>query len=296
METKFSSTENGKDFLFSFLNKGERQDSKSNETITFNGQNELPTSLYYLELLNQIKASLAAMKAFAFLSRDHFKDQELGEHFYKIINQDIEKTISMLDCFNDYLNFSTPLVKKDTVTILIEEMMKKHKNQFEEKKIKIIKKQFEKDLPETSVPDEQLRYILDSVIQYTLLSMPANGSIGFLTRLFDIGVLKERERGHLPKDGKYIEILVVSTGYEKGDEEGRVVPGISNYYQEEEAIELILKLAKEIIKKNRGMMRYKVYEDKPMTFISLVLPIERRNIIHYPSPEDRLKKTIGIEK
>ncbi len=296
MESKFSSTENDKDFFFSFLNKGEREDSKSNDKNTYNGKNGLPTSLYYLELLNQIKASLAAMKTFAFFSRDHFKDQELGEHFYKIINKDIEKTISLLDCFNDFLNFTTPLAKKDTVTTLVEEMIKKHESQFEEKNIKIIKKQFEKDLPETSVPDEQLRYILDSVIQYTLLSMPSDGNIGFLTRLFDIGVLKEKERGQLQKDGKYIEILVVSTGYEKAGEEVGIVPGISNYYQQEEAVELILKLAKEIIKKNRGMMRYKVYEDKPMTFISLILPIERRNIIHYPSPEDRLKKTIGIEK
>jgi len=296
MENKFSSTENDKDFFFSFLNKDEREDSESKEKITYNGQNGLPTSLYYLELLNQIKASLAAMKTFAFLSRDHFKDQELGEHFYKIINKDIEKTISLLDCFNDYLNFSVPLVKKDTVTTLVEEMIKKHESLFVEKNIKIIKKQFERDLPETSVPDEQLRYILDSVIQYTLLSMPSNGNIGFLTRLFDFGVFKGKERGRLQKDGKYIEILVVSTGYEKAGEEVGIVPGISNYYQEEEAIELILKLAKEIIKKNRGMMRYKVYEDKPMTFISLILPIERRNIIHYPFPEDRLKKTVGIEK
>jgi hypothetical protein len=66
--------------------------------------------------------------------------------------------------------------------------------------------------------------------------------------------------------------------------------------QEEETIELILKLAKEIIEKNKGMMRYKFYNDKPMTFISIILPIERRNVVRYPSPEERLKKTIAGEK
>jgi hypothetical protein len=296
MENNFFSTENDNDFFFSFLNKAEREESKSKEEIPSNGQNGLPLSLYYVELVNQIKASLAAMNAFAFLSRDNFKDQELGEHFYKIVNKDIERTISLLDCFHDYLNLSTPIVKKDTVTTLVEEMIKKHENQFEEKNIKIIKKQFERDLPETSVPDEQLRYILDSVIQYTFLSIPSNGTLGFLTRLFDIETLKGKERGQLQKDGKYLEILVVSTGYEKLGEDVGVVPKNSNNFQQEEAIELILKLAKEIIKKNRGMMRYKVYEDKPMTFISLILPIERRNIIHYPGPGDRFKKTVGIEK
>jgi hypothetical protein len=71
---------------------------------------------------------------------------------------------------------------------------------------------------------------------------------------------------------------------------------MSTPHHEEEAVELILKLAKEIIEKNKGMMRYKVYEDKPMTFISLILPIERRNIVRYPSPEERLKKTLVGEK
>jgi hypothetical protein len=55
-------------------------------------------------------------------------------------------------------------------------------------------------------------------------------------------------------------------------------------------------LAKEIVKKNRGMMRQKVYEDKRMTFISMILPIERRNVVQYPSSEERLQKTMGIEK
>jgi hypothetical protein len=64
----------------------------------------------------------------------------------------------------------------------------------------------------------------------------------------------------------------------------------------EEAAELILKLAREIVEKNKGLMRYKVYEDKPMNFISLILPTERRSVVHYLSPEDRLKKTMVGEK
>ncbi len=83
---------------------------------------------------------------------------------------------------------------------------------------------------------------------------------------------------------------------EKLGKEIEVAPGISTRPQQEEAIELILKLAKEIMTKNRGVMRYKVYDNKPMTFISLILPIERRNVFHYPSPEERLKKAMGVEK
>jgi hypothetical protein len=188
------------------------------------------------------------------------------------------------------------MVKRDTVNTLVEEVIKKHESQFEEKRIKVIKKQFEKDLPETILPDEQLRYILNSVIQYALLSVSPDGSIGFLTRLLDMETLKGQEWDQLQKDGKYLEVLVVSAGYEKLDEETGVVSGMSNAHQEEEAVELILRLAKEIIEKNKGLMRYKVYEDKPMTFISLILPVERRNVVRYLSPEERLKKTMASDK
>jgi len=40
-------------------------------------------------------------------------------------------------------------------------------------------KKLEKDLPETSMHDEQVRFILNSVLQYAILSTPPNGTIGF---------------------------------------------------------------------------------------------------------------------
>jgi hypothetical protein len=296
MENSFFITEDDKNLLSSLLNK------EGNESPTPEGEkpsirkNGLSLPIYFVELFNRIKASLSAMQAFAFLSRENFRDRELGEHFYRIVNEDIGKTVSLIECFNDYINFSTPMLKSNTVNTLVEEVIRKHESQFEEKKIRIIKRQFEKDLPETVLPDEQLRYILNSVIQYTLISIPPEGSIGFLTRLFDMEALKAEEIGQLQKDGRYLEILVVSAGYEKPGEETGIVPEMGTAHQEEKTVELILKLAKEIIEKNKGMMRYKAYNDKPMTFISLILPIERRNIIRYPSPEERLKKMIVGEK
>ncbi len=296
MESTFFITEDDKNFLSSLLNKEAGQRSASKEESSPNERSPLSLPTYFVELFNRIKASLSAMQAFAFLSRENFKDRELGEHFFKIVDEDITKTISLINFFNDYINFSTPMVKRDTVNTLVEEVIKRHERQFEEKKIKIIKKQFEKDLPETILPDEQLKYILNSVIQYALLSTPPEGSIGFLTRFLDTEMLKGKEWGQLQKEGRYLEILVVSAGYEKSDEEAGVISGAESSRQEEEAGELILKLAREIIEKNRGMMRYKVYEDKPMTFISMVLPVERRSVVRYLSPDERLKKTMASEK
>jgi hypothetical protein len=298
METTFFMTEDDKRFLSSLLTKDENESSVFKQESSSEARTRLSLPVYFVELFNRIKASLSAMQAFAFLSRENFKDRELGEHFYKIVNEDIVKTNSLIDCFNEYINFSTPMVKRDTVNTLVEEVIKKHERQLEEKRIKVIKKQFDKDLPEAILPDEQLRYILNSVIQYTLLSIPPDGGIGFLTRSFDMEALKDKEWGQLhqlQKDGRYIEILVVSAASEESGEEAGVVSGVPSSHQEE-SVELILKLAKEMIEKNKGVMRYKVYEDKPMTFISLILPVERRSVVRYLSTEERLKKTAVSDK
>jgi hypothetical protein len=296
MENNYSPADDYKDFLSSILNQEGNREATLGDRGPSNGRNGFSLSAYYVELFNRVKASLSALQAYAFLSLDNSKDKELAENFYKIVNADIEKTISLLDCFNDYINFSTPVVKKNTVNTFIEEVITKHGSQFQEKKVNIIKKQFEKDLPETILPDEQLRYILNSVIEYVLLSIPLDGNVGFLTRIFDIEALTSEEKVQLQKDGKYLEILVVSTSFEKSGKEVEFVPVISAHPQQEGATELILKLAKEIIKMNKGVMRQKVYEDKKMAFISVILPIERRNVVRYPSLEGRQNKTKGIER
>ncbi|PIV20842.1 MAG: hypothetical protein COS40_10440, partial [Deltaproteobacteria bacterium CG03_land_8_20_14_0_80_45_14] len=81
-------------------------------------------------------------------------------------------------------------------------------------------------------------------------------------------------------DGRQIEILIVFTGYKKPVEQFETVLGIPAV-QKEEAIELELRLIKEIIQKNSGMMKFEVNEKKPRTLISLKFPIERRKLIYY---------------
>ena len=95
-----------------------------------------------------------------------------------------------------------------------------------------------------------------------------------------------------------MEILAVSASDTDAtpSNENEISPGISVHSEQEEAIHLILKLMRQIVTKNRGIVRHKVYDNKPMTFISLILPIEKRNVVRYPSPEERLNKTKGVEK
>jgi len=178
----------------------------------------------------------------------------------------------------NYIKLNTPIPKTGTVHQLIEEVLKKHQAKLEERGIKLFKR-FEKDLPETIVPDEQLRYILSSIFQYTLANISPNLSMGLSTRSFVL----EREIGVdsslLKKEGRYIEISVVFMGYKKPADQGVGTPML----QQEEASDLILRFVKEVVKRNRGTMRIEADEKKTKTFIALRFPVERRKIVYYQS-------------
>jgi nitrogen-specific signal transduction histidine kinase len=198
-----------------------------------------------------------------------------------VVTEDIEKIDSVLNGLMNYIKIITPIEKTNTVHFVLEDILKKHEVQLKDKQIKIFKK-YEKDIPETIVHEEQLRYIFNSLLEYIIPSIPPNGSIGFLTQSLNTHKETEPNKG-LPKEDKgLIEIMIVSTGYRKPSEQLKNVLGIPAP-QQEEAIELELRLIKEIIQKNGGSMKFEVNEKKPRTLISLTFPIERRKVIYYPS-------------
>jgi nitrogen-specific signal transduction histidine kinase len=211
--------------------------------------------------------------------REKFNDGEFREHFYRIVTEDIGKIDSVLNHLLTYIKINTPIEKKDTIHFILEEILRRHEGQLQDRKIKIFKK-LEKDLPETTVHDEQLKYILDALLQYALPSIPPNGSIGFLTKSFDPRTETADGNKSRKRNGRYIEILIVFTGYKKPVEQFEAVLGIPAL-QKEEAVELELRLVKEIIQKNQGMMKFEVNEKKPRTIVSLKFPIERRKLIYY---------------
>jgi nitrogen-specific signal transduction histidine kinase len=272
-------TENENQSFMTFLKKDGMKSTESKPGSFSPEQNTNILSLFLIELVHRIKNPLVSIKTFTQLLGDKFNDVEFREHFYRIVQEDIEKIDAVLNGLLSYIKINTPIEKRDTVHFILEDVLKKHEMQLEDKKIKIFKK-FEKDLPETVVPDEQLRYILNALLQYALPSIPPNGSIGLLTKSFDLQTEMPDDKNIYQKDGRYIEILIVFTGYKKPVEQFETVLGISAV-QKEEAVELELRLIKEIIKKNQGMMKFEVNEKKPRTLISLKFPIERRKLIYY---------------
>ena len=272
-------TENENNAFITFLKKAELKPPELKPPNLLYEQNSHTLSLFLIELVHRIKNPLVSIKTFTQLLGDKFSDMEFREHFYRIVTEDIEKIDAVLNGLLSYIKINTPLEKKNTVHFILEDVLKRHGVQLEDKKIKIFKK-FERDLPETVVHDEQLRYILNALLQYALPAIPPNGSIGFLTKSFDMPKDTANEKKSIQKDGRYIEILIVFTGFKKPVEQFGTVLGIPAV-QKEEAIELELRLIKEIIQKNQGMMKFEVNEKKPRTLISLKFPIERRKLIYY---------------
>ena len=193
--------------------------------------------LFFIELVHRIKNPLVSIKTFTQLLREKFNDGEFRDYFYRIVTEDIEKIDSVLNGLLNYIKINTPVEKTNTVHLILEEMLKKYEARLEEKRIRVFKK-FEKDLPETVVHDEQLRYILNSILQYALPSIPPEGSIGFLDQIAQC-LKKERGRAiaSVRKDGRFIEILIVFTGYKKPVEQFETVLGIPAL-QQDETIEL----------------------------------------------------------
>ena len=233
---------------------------------------------FFIELIQRIKYSLGSIGNYTQISRGKFSDRQFGEYYYRAVTEDIEKMEMVLNSLIDYMKLHTPIRKTNTVHNIIEEILRKHQVKLEEKGIKLLKR-FEKDLPETVVPDEQLRYVLGSVLQYAMVVTPPHWNIALSTK----SLLLEKETGEaeglLKRDGKHIEISVVFAVHQKPSEPA---PGTAPI-QKEEAPDILLRFVKEVVLRNHGTMKIGADEKRTKSFISLRFPVERRMVVYYQS-------------
>jgi signal transduction histidine kinase len=248
---------------------------KSKLDFLSNEQNIPFLSTFFIELVQSIKSSLSSIKSYTQISRGKFRDREFGEYYYRAVNEDIEKMNMVLNSLLDYIKVHTPIRKINTVHNIVEEVLKKYQAKLEEKGIKVFKK-LEKDLPETVVPDEQLKYILSSLLQYAMALTPPNWNLGLSTRSFILDKEAEGE-GLFKKEGRYIEISVAFPGRQRPGEPGSGIAAT----QKEGAPDLILRFVKEMVLHNHGMMKVEADEKKTKALISVRFPVERRKIVYY---------------
>ncbi len=231
---------------------------------------------FFIELIQRIKGTLGSIKTFTHLSKDKMVNAEYKDYFYRIITEDVDEMESVLNSLIQYIKINTPILKANTVHTVLDEALKKDASQIEEKKIKIIKK-FEKELPETIVPEEQLRYIFHSLIEYAVSLTLSNGSIGMLTKSLIVP-----KGGESDREGRYVEIVIIFSGCRKSADKIETVLGTPPVLKEN-GIDLTLMLVKEIVRKNHGEMKLQMDEKKPKTVISMVFPVERRKVVSYPT-------------
>jgi len=199
------------------------------------------------------------------------------------MTQDIDKTDLLLSRLLDYVQVITPIKKINTVNAIIEEVLEKNKIQLEKKGVLLFKK-LETNLPEIIVPDEQLKYILNSVLQYAILLTPPDGNIELLTTSF----IFQRETGggqaFFEKYGGYIEISVGFSGDRGPVGQPADVSGWIPATQKDETLELMLRLVKGVVLRNGGKMDSDTDEKKRKTILSLRFPPERRRVFSCEPP------------
>jgi hypothetical protein len=235
----------------------------------------------FIELIHCTKGTLDSIKNLAQLSRGKLNNKEYGEFFYRVITKDIEEHNLLLNTFLKYIESTTPVTKRDTMGKLIEGVLKKHHLRLEEKKLKVFK-QYDKDLPETIVPDEQLRFVLDSVLQYAIALVPSGGNIEFSARSINLPREGVEDQEYFKRNGKFIEILVAFTSYR--EEPGKGLGVLST--QERVASNLIFRLVERVAKMNQGAMRFEVDETKPKHRIFMRFPTERRKVVYYQTDDE----------
>ena len=241
---------------------------------------------FFIELIDQFKDTLKSLKNFTRIFQEKFNDKEFGVYLNRIITDDIKKIELVQNSLLTYIRINNPITKTNTVNTLIEEELKKYQTELEEKRIKLFKT-LEKNLPEPAVPDDQLRYILSCVLQYVMALIGANGNLGLFTKQFAL----QREVG-VDQEGRFIEILMIYTGYRKATEQPGSPLGISAH-QKERILDLALRLVDEIVQRNRGLMKFEEDEKKGKTTISLRFPVERRKMVYYQQPGEL---TANVEK
>lgn len=279
MEYEVLETQNKNDPLSLFLTEEEKKPPESKEKNLTEGQKDTFLMPFLTEMIHFIKGNLASIKNTALLAIDKAEDLEFKRYSHRAVTEDIKRIDSVLNTLLNYININTPIVKSNTLYVIFEEIVEANEKQLRNKKIKVLKK-YEKDLPETYIHDEQIRFILNSVFQYAVLSVSAEGTIEVLIKSFDFPNEANGKTISPKRNEGFIEAIIGFVGDKKQAKPLEVLSE-GQAAQKEETNHLILQLARDILQKNRGTMAFEMDEKKSRALITLRFPIDRRKVVYY---------------
>ena len=272
----FIESEKKADPIDSFLRKDEVKPTESKKEGLPGEQGPSFMGSFLIELVHSIKKALGSVYHDTVLAMDRYDDVEIRKRSHTHVKEEIKKIDSVLNSLLNFINVNTPIIKTNTLYVILEEILEANDKQLRQKDIRI-NKRYEKDLPDTFIHPEQVRFILHSVLQYAILLTPPNEIIGFLMRSSDNGTgiektLLEDKRG-------YIDVMIGFNGDGKPVDRSENLSGTPRD-QTKGMADLILKLAKDILERNHGMM-IETHGEKSETLITLRFPMERRKVVYY---------------
>jgi nitrogen-specific signal transduction histidine kinase len=246
---------------------------ESQEDIPRTERNVPPLSSFLIDLICTVRRSLDEIVNQTQIYEKKYSDNGVVECFSRI-RGDIAKIDVLFDTLLEYNKIVAPIRKTNTVHNLIEKILKKYQPVFEKRETLIFRR-FEKDLPEVIVPDEQLRYILDSLLQYILGLIPSGGGISFSTRSLLIQEKEDERQPLLEQNTRWVEIYMIFTRYKSSMEKAKILLGMQEHQTNQDPSDLILQLAKKMVDKNKGWMKFELAEETNKSSISLLLPVEK---------------------
>jgi hypothetical protein len=261
----------------SFLKKAEEKPAESKGDVSPDEQDPAFMTSFLIELVHTIKGSLASIYHGALVPLEKVDDPEKKTQAHAKVKEEIKRIDTVLNSLLNYISINTPIAKMNTLSVILEDILEAIEKQLRAKDIRIARR-CEKDLPETFLHSEQVRFVLHSILQYAVFLTPAHESIRILMKSPDISESPD-SRKVLPEDKGYVEVMIGFNGGRKPgspSENLKEIPG-----DPREAIDLILVLAREILRKNHGMMTMETNGSRPKTLITVRFPIERRKVVYY---------------
>ncbi len=249
------------------------------EEPDFSDEKSIPLSpLFLLETLRDIKKTVGSIYKIGLLSMEKSDNNEDREHSWRAMTQGFDQIVSIVNMLSSYINVTSPIVKKNTIHCILEEILESNEKKLHARQIELTKT-LEEELPETIFQDEQVRFILNLVLQYVILSTPSSGRIEIVTQF--VNNQKEQDLSSVdPLKSKYSEILISSSHPNYPLSESPGAPEVPKI-EREGTSHFILRLVREMIRRNQGMIDFQMDQMKSRTRISLRFAVERRRVAYY---------------
>jgi hypothetical protein len=231
----------------------------------------------FVDLSQRTRRVLDSLHNLALFSRGKFIEKEYGDFFFKVVTDDIQKVDILLNVILNYAAFSSPIVKKGTVNAIVEEVAKKHLMRLDAKRVRLAKR-LQDDLPETVVPDEQMRFMVDTLLQYAAVLVPLGSVIDLSTRSVRASAVTEEGKPKRDDGSRTVEVTMSFSAAQAAEQPA---PDFAVLSGKEEILDVLLRVVDSIAEMNHGTMVFEHDETANTSSISLRFPAERRRQVYY---------------